>query len=71
MPLKYAPDSDVLSNTNKNPRKVTTDVFLVKSLVPFIIYYPSNSYDVALGQSKANCIITLSNNSKSTCAIDN
>ena len=66
MPLKYAPESDVLSNTNKYPRKVTTDALVVESLVPFIIYYPSNSYDVALGQPKANCIITLSNNSKST-----
>ena len=50
---------DVLSNTNKSPRKITTDVLVVESLEPFVIYYSFNCYDVALGQSKASCIFTL------------
>ena len=56
---------DILSNTNKSPRKITTDVLVVESLVPFVIYYSSNGYGVTLRQSKANRI-TLSSNSKST-----
>ena len=50
---------DVLSNTNKSPRKITTDVLVVESLEPFVIYYSFNCYDVALGQSKASFIFTL------------
>ena len=64
--LKYAlKSSDVLSNTNKSARKITTNVLVVKSLVPFFVYYSSNGYNVSLGQSKASCMITLSGNYKS------
>ena len=41
--------SDLLSNANKSPRKIAKDVLVVESLVPFVIYYSSKGYDVALG----------------------
>jgi hypothetical protein len=61
VPKNESKSPDVLSNTNENPRKITTYVLVVKSLVPFIIYYSSNGYDLALGQLKASFIVSLNN----------
>ena len=59
VPENESKSPDVLSNTNENPRKITTDVLVVESLEPFVIYYSFNCYDVALGLSKASFIFTL------------